>query len=191
MNRTPLFAYLLIAVNVVVFLMTLPLENHMGKALSLANFEADPFVVISSGFMHGSLVHLAVNMLALAMLSPMVKVIGNLRFFFIYFVSLLGAAAAVLVFDPARPTVGASGAIFGLIGYVAVSNFFTRETKLNMWGIIVLNGVVGFLIPGISIAGHFGGLATGVLLGFVLRQPRPKLNQQRARNIAPSAPNSR
>ena len=102
--------------------------------------------------------------------SPMEQALGRARFLLIYLVSgLAGSAGALLLSAPNAFTVGASGAIFGLLGAALV---FERQRTYVLGGaalpIIVVNLVITFAIPGISIGGHLGGLVGGALCGLAL-----------------------
>jgi membrane associated rhomboid family serine protease len=121
-------------------------------------------------FLHASLIHIGLNMLFLYWIgTPMERAVGHLRFLLIYLVSGLCGSAAVLVLDPNSVTVGASGAIFGILGAALV---YERQRTFVLGGsalsIIVINLVLSFTISGISIGGHVGGLIGGVLCGLAL-----------------------
>ena len=120
--------------------------------------------LVSGAFLHAGIFHLGMNMLLLWFLSQELEpALGRLRFAVLYVVSLLGGALGVMVLDPLAPTVGASGAVFGLMGALIVLQL---RAKQNPWqsgigGLVALNLVLTFLIPGISIGGHIGGLVAG------------------------------
>ncbi len=108
----------------------------------------------------------AFNMFALYVLGTMLEpAIGRLRFGVIYFVSLLAGSFGALLLQPTAPTVGASGAIFGLMGAAVVvmrnRGINPMESGLGLW--IGLNLLITFTIPDISIGGHIGGLLGGAL----------------------------
>ena len=115
------------------------------------------------------------NMLLLWFLSQELEpALGRLRFAVLYVVSLLGGSLAVMVIDPLAPTVGASGAVFGLMGALIVLQL---RAKQNPWqsgigGLVAINLVLTFVIPGISIGGHVGGLLAGAAAGYVLQPLR-------------------
>src|SRR5204862_7015383 len=96
--------------------------------------------------------------------------VGRFRFGLIYFVSLLAGSFGALLLSPNSPTVGASGAIFGLMGAAVIvmrnRGLSAMESGLGFW--IVLNLVITFTIPNISIGGHIGGLLGGRLAAFLL-----------------------
>jgi membrane associated rhomboid family serine protease len=117
-----------------------------------------------------NLFHLLSNMLALWILGTMLEpMLGRWRFALVYFVSLLCGSLGVLLFS-ADPSVGASGAVFGMMGAALVvmrdRGVNPMENGLALW--LGLNLLITFTIPRISIGGHIGGLIGGVLVGFVL-----------------------
>jgi membrane associated rhomboid family serine protease len=133
--------------------------------------EGEWWRLITSAFLHGSVIHLGFNMLMLYWIgAPIEEAIGRARFLILYLVSgLAGAAGALLLTDPQDITVGASGAIFGMLGAALV---FERQRTFVLGGsalsIIVLNLVLTFAVPNISIGGHVGGLVGGALGGLAL-----------------------
>jgi membrane associated rhomboid family serine protease len=133
--------------------------------------EGEWWRLITSAFLHGSIIHLGFNMLLLFWIgAPIEEAIGRARFLILYLVSgLAGAAGALLLTDPQDITVGASGAIFGMLGAALV---FERQRTFVLGGsalsIIVLNLVLTFAVPNISIGGHLGGLVGGALGGLAL-----------------------
>ncbi len=122
--------------------------------------------LVTSGFLHGGLFHLLANMLALYILGQMIEpALGRLRFALLYFVALLCGSFGALLLSPDSLTVGASGAVFGLLGAAAIiarsRGISLMESGLGLW--IGINLLITFTIPGISIGGHLGGLAGGAL----------------------------
>ena len=127
--------------------------------------------LVTSGFLHGGLFHLLFNMYALYILGGMLEpAIGRLRFALVYFVSLLGGSLGALLLSPNSLTVGASGAIFGLMGAALVimrsRGIGVMESGIGIF--LGLNLLITFAVPGISIGGHLGGLVAGTLTGLVL-----------------------
>ncbi len=108
--------------------------------------------------------------------------LGRLRFGLIYFVSLLAGSFGALLLTPDRFTVGASGAIFGLMGAALVverrRGFDPMQSGLAMW--LGLNLLITFSIPNISIGGHLGGLLGGALAAFVLYDLAERMRIPRA-----------
>ena len=121
-------------------------------------------------FLHYGVLHLGLNMWALWMLGRQLEyALGPVRFLALYLISGLGGNVAVYLFArPNAATVGASTAIFGLFGaFLPVLRRLGRDTSALL-PVLAVNLVFTFLVPGISIAGHLGGLATGVVIGFGL-----------------------
>ncbi len=129
--------------------------------------------LVTSGFLHENLLHIGFNMYVLYILGQMLEpAIGRLRFGVIYGVSLLTGSLGALLVTPHSPTVGASGAVFGIMGAAAVE-MRAREIPLmqsGVGGLILINLVISFTIPGISWGGHVGGLLGGALAAFVFQQ---------------------
>ncbi len=170
----------LIAVNVLVFAINLAQGASLsqnGGELFVRGFLFGPAVadgewwrLLTAGFLHGSLLHIGSNMLMLWWIgTPMELALGRARFLAVYLVSALAGSAGALVFAPNSVTVGASGAIFGILGAALV---FERQRHYVLGGsalsIVVLNLVFTFAIPNISVGGHLGGLAGGALCGLAL-----------------------
>jgi membrane associated rhomboid family serine protease len=122
--------------------------------------------LVTSMFLHAGIFHLLMNMWALFILGRSLEyALGPVRFLTLYLLSGLGGSVAVYWFgDQHLPTVGASGAIFGLFAaFFVVLRRLGRDTS-SIVPILVLNLVLTFVIPGISIAGHMGGLVTGAVV---------------------------
>ncbi|NEC59418.1 rhomboid family intramembrane serine protease [Amycolatopsis rubida] len=167
----------LIAVNVVIFLITVIQAKSLfdnNLALLQVRLYLQPVLtlgagewwrVFTSGFLHYGPIHIAANAFSLWMIGrALEQVFGKIRYLALYFVSMLGASTAVLLFGDGTPTVGASGAIFGLLGSYAV---ITLKLRLNPTALLinlVINAYITFSIPGISIWAHVGGLVTGALV---------------------------
>ncbi len=127
--------------------------------------------LITAGFLHASVLHLLMNMFALWIFgSQLEPVLGKGRYLAAYGASLLAGSLGVMVLSFDSPTVGASGAIFGLLGVALV---LQRSSGINVWQsglgtIVVINLLITFGIPGISIGGHLGGLLGGIVCGAVI-----------------------
>lgn len=129
--------------------------------------------ILTGGFLHAGLLHLAMNMLVLWLLgSQLEPLLGRARFLALYLTSLVAGALGVLLVSPTSATVGASGAVFGLMGAAFAAQ---RAWGLNPWRsgigtLILVNVVITFALPGISVGGHLGGLVGGALVGFLVVQ---------------------
>jgi membrane associated rhomboid family serine protease len=129
--------------------------------------------LVTGGFLHSGFLHILFNMYLLWILGQMLEpALGRWRFAAIYFVSLLGGAFGALLLNPDSVTVGASGAVFGLMGaaFVDQRSRGVDPMQTGIGGLIVINLVISFLIPNISIGGHIGGLIAGGLAALVLQQ---------------------
>lgn len=127
--------------------------------------------LLTSGFLHGSLLHVAFNMYLLYMLGPQLeRGFGSLRFALMYFGSLAGGALAVMLFDWDQPTLGASAAVLGLAGAlgIALHERGMKPQQSPVFGLVVLNLALPLLVPGISFWGHFGGVLAGILIGYLV-----------------------
>ena len=138
---------------------------------------------MTSAFLHYGVTHLLFNMWALYVVGPPLEAtLGRLRFGALYALSALGGAVTVYLFSPLNAaTAGASGAVFGLFGAT-----FVVGKRLNLdvrWvvGLIAINLVITFVIPGISWQGHLGGLVTGAVVAAAYAYaPRERRNQIQA-----------
>jgi membrane associated rhomboid family serine protease len=179
----PTLTYILIGINVLVFLGGVFSGANAASGLggsqlindgAVSRFsieQGEYYRLVTSGFLHAGFFHLAVNMFSLYILGTLLEpAIGRLRFGLIYAVSLLAGAFGALLFEPNGLTVGASGAIFGLMGAAAVVMWHRGvnliESGLGIW--IGLNLLITFTVSGISVGGHIGGLVGGVLAAFFL-----------------------
>jgi membrane associated rhomboid family serine protease len=139
--------------------------------------DGDYWRLVSSGFLHAGPIHILFNMYLLWVLGNLLEpTLGSGRFAALYFTALLAGACGALVVDPNSATVGASGAVFGLMGAAAVElrsrgiNPFQTDIGL----LIIFNLVLSFVLSHVSVGGHVGGLIGGGLVGvtFVLADRR-------------------
>lgn len=170
LSAAPVLTPILIGICVVVYLG----EMLGGEGLRQAGTLFGPLVgegeywrLATGGFLHGGLTHLLINMVSLWILGSLVEpAIGTARFAILYFSSLFAGAFGALLLQPDIPVVGASGAIFGLMGATVI---LLRERGIGLMEsglgfIIGINLVITFLpFFNISIGGHLGGLAGGLL----------------------------
>jgi membrane associated rhomboid family serine protease len=135
--------------------------------------DGDWWRLVTSGFLHAGPIHILFNMYLLWILGNMLEpTLGSGRFAALYFTALLAGACGALVVDPNSPTVGASGAVFGLMGAAAVElrSRGINPFKTDIGALIIFNLVLSFVISHISVGGHVGGLIGGVLVGIVYDQ---------------------
>ena len=130
--------------------------------------------LLSAGFIHFGLFHVAMNMLLLYQLGRLLEpAVGSLTFGLVYFASLLGGSAGALVASPDALTGGASGAVFGLMaaGVVGLRQRGVNPMQTGLGLTFVINLLFTLASPGVSIGGHFGGALAGALCGSVALAP--------------------
>jgi membrane associated rhomboid family serine protease len=180
-GATPVVTYALIAVNVVVEGIVLATGGQLAGvgtstlvadgALSRATVaNGDVWRIVTSGFLHAGLLHLAFNMFMLYILGRMLEpAVGRVRFAILYFVSLLAGSFGALVAQPHGLTLGASGAVFGLAGAgVVVLRHRGIDPMQSGLGFFILFNLLLSFRPGISVGGHIGGLIGGALAAWLM-----------------------
>jgi len=135
--------------------------------------------IFTAGFLHQGILHIGLNMLALFMVGRLVEMLmGPIRMTILYFTALFGSGLAVVWFSFDLPTLGASGAIFGLFGaLIAIGLQLGKPGRAligQVFPVIVINLLFGFSVPGISNAAHIGGLISGFLAGLVIFMTVPR-----------------
>ncbi len=179
----PRATYAIVAINVAVFLVQVLTAGGGVRARGGEVYERGtlfgPFVddgelwrLLTSGFLHADPIHLLLNMVGVYFLGSLLEPsLGTVRFVCLYLASLFAGAFGALLLSPEAATVGASGAVFGLLGAAFVLLRARGVDPMQSWigPILIINLVLSFR-PGISIGGHLGGLAGGVLAAFILLQ---------------------
>ena len=179
----PVVTYALIAINVVLFLAEgrFSVGSASGGSTLYDKFalfgpavaNGDWWRIATGGFLHANLLHIGFNMYLLYLLGQMLEpAIGSIRFGLIYAVALFAGSLGALIVSPNAVTVGASGAVFGLMGAAAVElqarGINPFETSIG--SLILFNLLFSFVFSGISIGGHIGGLIGGAVAGFLFLQ---------------------
>lgn len=182
----PSITRILIAINVIVFLgetaSGTPLggvSNSFGTLYEkgalfgpyITNAPHQYYRLLTSGFLHDGLLHILFNMVFLYFVGAMLEpAIGRVNYVAIYFASLFAGSFGALLFSPDIATVGASGALFGLLGaLMVVSHFRGISIWQNGLGLtLVINVVFSLTLPGISIGGHIGGFVGGAICGWLV-----------------------
>jgi rhomboid protease GluP len=204
----PILASILLGIIVLVFLVQSVLSGStdpnlevlvfLGAQVNIFVAEGEYWRLVSSMFLHIGLMHLAFNGWALFIFGREVESLyGTLRFAIIYFLSgIAGGLAYYVLGEPAIPSAGASGAIFGIVG--AEIAYFLRNRRLfghlsrqrlgNLAAIVAINLFIGFTVRGINNLAHMGGLLAGLVLGLGLTPtyalhweglvPRPRLHNR-------------
>lgn len=167
---------LLVAINVLAYVWEVatggPNVDH-GWLYGPAVAHGEWWRIVTAAFLHGSITHIAFNMIALYQLGNDVELLyGRVRFALIYAIALLGSSFAVLQFSYNEPTLGASGAIYGLFGAIVAVGLRLGKRGRGLIGrvlpVLLLNLAFTYTFPGISAAAHVGGLIAGLLAGLVL-----------------------
>jgi len=171
----PVTAWLITA-NLAVYVATVIASRSVMANHTSALFEATalypPLVaaqdewwrLLTSAFQHFGPMHLLLNLYMLWILGfGIERSVGHLRFLALYLVSALGGSVAVMLYSQNALTAGASGAIFGLMGAYAIVAMSMRLDVKGIAVLLVLNVGVSFLVPGISLAAHLGGLVVGAV----------------------------
>ena len=150
----------------------------------------EPWRLLTSAFLHsqGFILHIVLNMYMLWIFGQALEpLLGRLRFLSVYLISAIGGSVGYVLLTPILPpggpvgVVGASGAIFGLFGAMLVVQRHRGGDTRQLWVLIAINGVIGFIIPQIAWQAHLGGLIAGGLCAAVIaytpRGPRQTLLQ--------------
>ena len=202
-RQPTLVTYTLMAVNIAVFawLAFQDASSVTGqRSVTQGQFDlglAAPLVedgewyrLITAGFLHFGIIHLAFNMLLLFQLGQLLEpAIGRIRFLLLYIAALLGGSAGALLLQPNELHGGASGAVFGLMGaaFVAMRNRGVNPFSTGLGTTLLINLLLTFTIPGISIGGHIGGIVGGAIAGWVILSPQHRRVPPWATYMAPIA----
>lgn len=184
-SARPVVTTTLIAINVLVYLIAslsagglgsggrgdLMLRGELwGPAIGIGN---EYWRIVTSGFLHAGLLHLAMNMIFIWVLgSQLEPALGRARFTALYFTCLLCGSLGSLLIQPNAQVVGASGAAFGLLGAAIV---LARRGRLHvspaeLVPLLIINLAITFAVPGIAVGGHVGGVVGGFVAGFLLEE---------------------
>lgn len=130
--------------------------------------------LVTCAFLHGGIVHLLLNMYALYSIGSQIEIIyGKVKYLIIYFLSAIGSSLLSYFISPYTISIGASGAIFGLLGALVVYAIKERDRLQqgvipNLLFVIGLNIYIGVTLPNIDNYGHFGGLAVGAISSVIM-----------------------
>ena len=181
----PVVTQALIAINVVAFLVELAggatLSSGGGGTIWTNGVLFGPSIhinheywrLVTGGFLHDGFLHILINMVSLYFVGMVLEpAIGHVNFGAVYFASLLAGSFGALLFQPDVPTVGASGAIFGIFGALIIVAY---HRGIPIWQsglgfVLVFNLLFSFTASGISIGGHLGGLVAGLICGEMIVQ---------------------
>jgi membrane associated rhomboid family serine protease len=183
----PIVTYVLIGINVLMFLGSgggggILTGGGSGGSRVFLDFALwgpaidvnhEYYRLVTGAFLHSGILHIGFNMYILYWLGTMLEPsLGHARFTALYFASLLAGSFGALLLDPNAVTVGASGAVFGLMGaaFVLQRARGIDPMQSGIGPVILINLVLGFVIPNVSVGGHVGGLVGGVLCAFAMER---------------------
>lgn len=178
----PRVTYALIALNVAIFgiqflqgIDTLAVDYGMWP-IGIAR-DGDWWRLFTSAFLHGSFIHIAFNMYVLFFLGPTLeRILGHTRFLILYVLAALGGSVASYWFsDINTVSVGASGAIFGLMGALVVAGHRLKYDITQVLILLGINVVIGFISPNVDWRAHFGGLVIGALVAAIMVLPPKRI----------------
>ena len=183
-NNKPIITYILIFINIVMFVLMYMLGNGSENTNTLIDFGANYILLtkageyyrlITSGFLHIGVIHLLLNMYSLYIVGTQVEYFyGKVKYIIIYLFSLImGSLFTVALSSVNTVSAGASGAIFGLLGsilYFGVKyrGYIGNSLVNQIVPVVVLNLIIGFTTPGIGNAAHIGGLVGGYLISMAV-----------------------
>nr|WP_106781590.1 rhomboid family intramembrane serine protease [Lysinibacillus timonensis] len=173
----------IIAINLIIYILTIPSDLRdiifaYGMSINYAIGYGEWWRVVTSIFIHADFFHVLFNMFSLFLFGPeLEKIAGKARFLTIFLLAgIFGNVITFVTQHSFYASVGASGAIYGLFGAYAALVYYTRHTmpqlKQIIMPLIIISVILTFLQPGINIAGHLGGLATGFIIGLVYFTPK-------------------
>jgi membrane associated rhomboid family serine protease len=191
----PVVTQALIVINVLAFLAETatgaPLSgggagtvyNHGALFGPLIEHQHEYWRIVTSGFLHDGFLHIALNMFFLYVIGRTLEpAIGSVNFAAVYFTSLITGSFGALLFSPLSPTVGASGAAFGVLGALIVVAYYRGISiwQSGLGATLLINVIFSLSVRGISIGGHLGGLIGGMITGWLFvqlaeRRRRPAL----------------
>lgn len=171
--KKPIITSALIAINIIIFILMLNPSIYHYMVYNFGNYyeavaSGQVYRLITSGFLHDGFVHIAFNMYALSIVGKEIeRYYGKTKYLLIYFISMIIGSLFACVFTNSFG-IGASGAIFGLFGSLLYFSFSYRATLDGLlhspiMPTIVINIILGFMIPNVSVSAHIGGLLGGFL----------------------------
>lgn len=184
-REKPIITYSIIGINIVMFIISVILSNNMmdidtnvlvklGAKYNPLIEQGQWFRLITCMFLHGGIIHITANMYSLYCIGPLIEQLyGKYKYIVIYFVS--GIISSLFSFWFSNyVSIGASGAIFGLLGMVLI--FSIKERKrvgkgflMNIASVVAINLFIGLSLPGIDNFAHLGGLLSGITLGGIMK----------------------
>ena len=175
---------IIILINVILFIITAVKSSNiygintyvlidMGAKVNILINSGQVWRLITCGFLHGGLMHIFFNMYSLKIIGPEVQfVYGKVKYLIIYLVSIIGSSIFSYLFNSNSVSVGASGAIFGLLGAMIIFAYNNRRKigKNYIKGLIkvvIINMIIGVTLSNIDNSAHLGGLISGIIISYI------------------------
>jgi membrane associated rhomboid family serine protease len=174
-STRPIVTWSIIGLTVAIYLLQQLTSDYVTQLLTYYPVLTPwlPWTMLTAVLVHASIMHIALNMLSLFVLGPpLEQMLGRIRFILLYVIAGFGGSVAVLWLAPNGGVLGASGAIFGLLGALLVIQRGLGANSRQLVVILVLNLAVGFFLPGISWQAHVGGLIAGGLVALIFMRTR-------------------
>lgn len=183
-NKNNIVTMSIIGINIILYIITAIMSKnifdinayvllYMGGNYGALVSHGQVWRLLTCAFLHGGLIHILCNMYALYALGPQVEILfGRVKYIIIYLLSAIGGSLLSYKFSPSSLSIGASGAIFGLFGAMVVfvlkyKDRIPKKVLNNLFGVIILNLLIGFNLQGIDNFAHIGGLLVGALVAFL------------------------
>lgn len=191
-KKYPFITYILIGINILMFVYSLFANYDVIYRYGMLNFfikQGEFYRLFTCMFLHSGIFHLLCNMYALYVLGPQLEsFFGKWKFLFIYLVGGLCGSLLSFAFNIDGISIGASGAIFSLLGAMLYFGYHYRTylgnvVRSQIIPIIVLNLILGFTLSGIDNFGHIGGLIGGILTSMIVGVPDKKNNIDRVNGV--------
>ncbi len=178
-NKTPYVTYTLIGINIFIYLfgIFMNVDNLLINLFAVYGpliREGEIYRLFTGMFLHSDIIHLGLNCYVLYIIGSQIEnFFGKFKFSIIYILAGLGSSLLSMTFANGSASVGASGAIFGLIGALLYFGYYYRVylgnvLRSQLVPLVAINLAISFLIPGIDLFGHIGGLITGILVTMAL-----------------------
>ncbi|MDO5779497.1 MAG: rhomboid family intramembrane serine protease [Clostridium sp.] len=187
--KESLVTYILICINILIFIITVFLSKNiydidsytlieLGAKVNVLINNGQPWRLVTCAFLHGGLAHIAFNMYALKIIGSEVEyVYGKFKYITIYLISALGGSIFSYLFNANSISVGASGAIFGLLGAMIIfgirhKNIIGKAYIMNLFKVLLINIFIGVTLSNIDNGAHIGGLVLGGISALVMRDKK-------------------
>lgn len=196
--KKPIITNILIGLCIVIFIGMYIFGNGSNDTHTLISFGANLDILTKSGeyyrlvtcmFLHVGILHLLCNMYSLYIVGNSIEnLFGKYKYLIIYFVSGICGSILSLAFSHNTILAGASGAIFGLLGALLYFGYYYRAylgnaMRSSIIQVILINLIIGFMVPGISNAAHIGGLVGGILSAMMVGVPDKSTKRDRVNGV--------